>query len=103
MGIRGTQDLYGTDGNGISAHYSREGGQCHTAGIDTEIHSYQWRTAGLELCRVGTSNTDWSTIRDTAMHYVEGKKAQHRFDGKGNFDLSKVATWDMLERKGLVP
>lgn len=52
---------------------------------------------------LGTSNTDWSTIRDTAMHYVEGKKAQHRFDGKGNFDMSKVATWDMLERKEVVP
>nr|POE56791.1 hypothetical protein CFP56_33763 [Quercus suber] len=46
---------------------------------------------------LGTAVTSWEPIRDTAMRYVEKKKAQHRFDGQGNFDSSKVPTWDMLE------
>lgn len=68
----------------------------------------EWVKDALEALKkdgraLGTSNTDWSAVRDTAMHYVEGKKAQHRFDGKGNFDMSKVATWDMLEGMELIP
>jgi hypothetical protein len=52
---------------------------------------------------LGTSNTDWGTVRNAAMRYVEGKKAEHRFDGKGNFDMQEVATWDLLEGKELIP
>jgi hypothetical protein len=32
------------------------------------------------------------------MWYVEEKKAAHRFDGQGQYDQDKAATWDMLGR-----
>lgn len=51
---------------------------------------------------LGTSKIDWTSVRDTAMRYVEQKKQQHRFDGKKVFDMSKVATWDLLEGKETV-
>ena len=49
---------------------------------------------------------EWSTVRDAAMRYVEGKKAQHRFDGKervGQFDTRRTATLDLLLGKEVVP
>ncbi|EXA30843.1 hypothetical protein BFJ63_vAg18137 [Fusarium oxysporum f. sp. narcissi] len=55
---------------------------------------------------LGTSVLDWATVRDTAMWYVEQKAMQHRFDGQaapGQFDTSRVSTYDLLERKELVP
>jgi hypothetical protein len=48
---------------------------------------------------LGTSNVDWNAVRAAAMWYVEKKKAEHRFDGKGNYDSSKAPTWDLLERR----
>ncbi|KAK4156992.1 hypothetical protein C8A00DRAFT_40578 [Chaetomidium leptoderma] len=53
---------------------------------------------------LGTPKTlHWDSIRDTAMWYVELKKAAHRFDGQGGFDLTKAATWDMLDGLERVP
>lgn len=52
---------------------------------------------------LGTSKTNWTSVRDAAMRYVEQKNAQGRFNGKGKFDRSKVATWDMLEGKEAIP
>lgn len=52
---------------------------------------------------LGTSAPDWQTVRDTAMWYVEHKKAAHRFDGTVPYDPSKVATWDMLQGVEVVP
>lgn len=48
---------------------------------------------------LGTSKKklDWKSIRDVAMWYVEKKKSAHRFDGQGQYDQNKAATWDMLE------
>ncbi|KAI5800041.1 hypothetical protein EDC01DRAFT_648706 [Geopyxis carbonaria] len=46
---------------------------------------------------LGTSNVNWNAVRDTAMWYVEKKKAEHRFDGKGDYDPSKPPTWDLLQ------
>lgn len=46
---------------------------------------------------------DWDFVRDTAMWYVEQKKAAHRFDGLGEFNQSRVATWDMLSGEELIP
>lgn len=40
---------------------------------------------------------NWDGVRDTAMWYVERKKAEHRFDGQGDFDQTKAATWDMID------
>jgi hypothetical protein len=51
---------------------------------------------------LGTCQTDWANVRDTAMWYVNKKATEHRFDGEGDFDQSKVPTWDVLERKELV-
>ncbi|KAF5560245.1 hypothetical protein FPHYL_6758 [Fusarium phyllophilum] len=48
-------------------------------------------------------NLSWDSIRDVAMWYVEDKKAAHRFDGQGEYDQSKAATWDMLEGVERVP
>ncbi|KAK9445201.1 hypothetical protein VB005_00309 [Metarhizium brunneum] len=53
---------------------------------------------------LGTSkNLDWDSIRDTAMWYVGQKKAAHRFDGQGEFDREKAATWDMIDGFERVP
>lgn len=54
---------------------------------------------------LGSSVLDWVTVRDTAMWYVEKKSREHRFDGlaaPGQFDTSKVSTYDLLEGKELV-
>ncbi|KAG8664899.1 uncharacterized protein FPOAC1_012876 [Fusarium poae] len=55
---------------------------------------------------LGTSVLDWATLRDTAMSYVQEKGMKHRFDGQaapGQFDTSRVSTYDLLEGKELVP
>lgn len=51
---------------------------------------------------LGASVTSWESVRNTAMRYVEAKKAQHRFDGKGGHDMTQAATWDLLEDKELI-
>lgn len=48
---------------------------------------------------LGTCCADWERVRDTAMEYVKKKAAEHRFDGEGQFDETKVATWDEMEGK----
>jgi hypothetical protein len=66
----------------------------------------EWLIEALELLgndkkALGTSETDWQTVRDATMEYVEMKAAQHWSDGKakpGQFDLRKVATYDLLEK-----
>ena len=45
---------------------------------------------------LGTSMTEWATIRDKAMNYCQTKKDQHRFDGHGDFDLGKAPTYDLI-------
>jgi hypothetical protein len=52
---------------------------------------------------LGSSVTDWQTVRDGAMIYCQGKKDKHRFDGRGNFDMRKVATYDLMQRRELTP
>lgn len=52
---------------------------------------------------LGTSAAGWSSVRDTAMGYVEKKKAAHRFDGQGQYNTRKAATWDMLKEKEVQP
>ncbi|CZT45566.1 uncharacterized protein RSE6_05884 [Rhynchosporium secalis] len=51
---------------------------------------------------LGKCHTDWTYVKDTAMWYVAKKAADHRFDGDGNFDNSKVPTWDILEGKEVI-
>ncbi|KAM5368715.1 hypothetical protein ACJZ2D_009381 [Fusarium nematophilum] len=49
-----------------------------------------------------TAVDNWELVRDTAMRYVERKKAGHRFDGQGEYDLSRPPTWDMLRGEELI-
>lgn len=63
-----------------------------------------WIQEALELAQrdgkaLGAAVTDWSSVRDTAMWYVEKKKNEHRFDGQAHFDQSKAPTWDILEKR----
>ncbi|KAF5023658.1 hypothetical protein F66182_4278 [Fusarium sp. NRRL 66182] len=54
---------------------------------------------------LGTSVLDWTTVRDTAMWYVGQKVMQHRFDGQaalGQFDMTRVPTYDLIKRKELI-
>jgi len=41
-------------------------------------------------------------VKNTAMWYVKKKADEHRFDGSGEFDQSKVPTWDALEGKEVI-
>lgn len=52
---------------------------------------------------LGTGVTEWAKVRDAAMEYCQRKKDAHRFDGKGNYDMTKAATYDLLERKETIP
>ncbi|KAF4510617.1 hypothetical protein G6O67_002493 [Ophiocordyceps sinensis] len=52
---------------------------------------------------LGTSAGDWQSVRDTAMWYVEAKKAAHRYDGIVFHDPMTVATWDMMQGVELTP
>lgn len=52
---------------------------------------------------MGTNELDWTNIRDTTMAYIEKKKQDHRFDGRGPFDTSKPATYDLLEGTETIP
>jgi hypothetical protein len=48
---------------------------------------------------MGTSVLEWERVRDGAMNYCQRKKDQHRFDGQGSYDSSKVPTYDLIEGK----
>ena len=51
---------------------------------------------------LGTRKLGWVNVRNAAMTYVQQKKEEHRFDGKGSFDQSKVATYNLLEQKEII-
>jgi hypothetical protein len=65
-----------------------------------------WVKEALEVLAeeraLGTSVLDWSRVRDEAMAYCQRKKDQHRFDGQGNFDMKKAATYDLLMEKEII-
>ncbi|KAG9234215.1 hypothetical protein BJ875DRAFT_496045 [Amylocarpus encephaloides] len=46
---------------------------------------------------LGTAQLDWDYLESMANWFVELKKSQHRFDGQGNWDMTKVPTYDVLE------
>ncbi|KAF1840070.1 uncharacterized protein K460DRAFT_380982 [Cucurbitaria berberidis CBS 394.84] len=48
---------------------------------------------------LGTSVTEWTKVRNTAMEYCQRKKDEHRFDGQGNSDMFKAPTYDLVEGK----
>lgn len=66
-----------------------------------------WVQEGLEMLKadtkaLGTSVIEWDKVRSEAMGYCQQKKDQHRFDGQGNFDMRKVPTYDLMERKEII-
>lgn len=67
-----------------------------------------WVKDALEALQVGeramgTCELGWTTVRDAAMRYCQEKRNQHRFDGSGNFDLSKAPTYNLLEGRETIP
>ncbi|KAK6431492.1 hypothetical protein LTR95_012346 [Oleoguttula sp. CCFEE 5521] len=44
---------------------------------------------------IGTSVVEWEPVRNAAMTYCKQKKEQHRFDGKGKYDTSRVPTFHL--------
>ena len=52
---------------------------------------------------IGTSVIEWKAVRDAAMEYCQQKRDQHRFDGKGEFDTSRVSTFDLIQEKETIP
>ena len=44
-----------------------------------------------------TSKLEWRTVQSFVMRHVQCKKDRHRCDGKGGFDMSRAATFDLLE------
>lgn len=52
---------------------------------------------------LGTSLTEWTTVRDTAMEYCQRKRDEHRFDGSSTHDIGMAPTYDLLEKKETIP
>lgn len=52
---------------------------------------------------LGTSVLEWEKVKDGAMCFCQKKKDEHRFDGKGNFDMGRAATYDLIEQKETIP
>ena len=52
---------------------------------------------------LGSSELGWTVVRDAAMRFCQEKRDQHRFDGTGTFDMSKIATFDLVEKRETVP
>ncbi|KAH3258052.1 hypothetical protein KXW31_002459 [Aspergillus fumigatus] len=51
---------------------------------------------------LGTSIIKWEKVRSAAMDYYQWKKDQHHFNGQGNFNMRKVPTYDLMERKEII-
>ncbi|CAM6005536.1 unnamed protein product [Sphagnum balticum] len=51
---------------------------------------------------LGTAVTEWARVRDIAMGYCQ-KKDEHRFDAKGDFDITKTATYDLIDERETIP
>ncbi|PYH43493.1 uncharacterized protein BP01DRAFT_402582 [Aspergillus saccharolyticus JOP 1030-1] len=45
---------------------------------------------------------DWGRVRDAAIEYCQRKKDQHRFDGKGDYDMGVIPTYDLMVGRGLI-
>lgn len=52
---------------------------------------------------LGTGVTEWTKVRNAVMEYCQRKKDEHRFDGQGNYDMTKAPTYDLVERKEKIP
>jgi len=48
---------------------------------------------------LGTGVTEWTRVKTTAMEYCDRKKKEHRFQSQGDYDMSKVPTYDLIEMR----
>ncbi|KAL4948775.1 hypothetical protein BDW69DRAFT_198613 [Aspergillus filifer] len=51
---------------------------------------------------LGTSVIEWDKVRNQEIGYCQHKTGQHRFDGRGNFDMTKVPTYDLMQLKEMI-
>lgn len=58
------------------------------------------RADGTALGR--SSIVEWVVVRDEAMRYCQRKEEEHRFDGKGGFDMTVIPTYDLIQEKEVV-
>lgn len=78
-------------------------------GIPVRAGEEGWNCVGwvkealLELQRdghtLGTAVSDWVTVRDAAMGFVQKKKDEHRFDGVVKINEKRAATFDLITEK----
>jgi hypothetical protein len=66
-----------------------------------------WVKEALEKLEVnpsalGSSVVDWETVRSEAIDYCQRKKDQRRFDSQGDFNMRRVPTYDLMERKEII-
>ncbi|CDM28888.1 unnamed protein product [Penicillium roqueforti FM164] len=52
---------------------------------------------------LGTRLLEWSIVHDIAIAYCQRKIYEHRFDGRGGFDMRKTPIYDLLEQRETVP
>ncbi|KAK2748984.1 hypothetical protein FQN57_007267 [Myotisia sp. PD_48] len=52
---------------------------------------------------LGTRITNWAIIEQSAKDYIGEKRQQRRYDGSGPFPPGTVPTFDLIERKEIVP
>lgn len=67
---------------------------------------YRHQESGYGIFERSAYQLDWDAVLATALWYVKEKQLSHRFDGQaasGTFDQSKVATWDMLQKRERIP
>lgn len=58
---------------------------------------------GADGTALGRSSiVEWVVVRDVAMRYCQRKKEEHRFDGKGGFDMRVIPTYDLIRGKEVV-
>jgi len=81
---------------GVAIRGGEEGWNC-IAWVREALSSLEASTSIL-----GTSVVAWETVRHAALSYCKQKKDQHRFDGTGNFDITKVPTFDLVQQKETV-
>ena len=50
-----------------------------------------------------TSVIGWQAVQHGEMWYIQKEKAEHRFYGKGNFNMKFAPTYDLLDGKETIP
>lgn len=75
---------------------------------EPECNCVYWVKNALEALdrdkkALGTRKIGWELVRDTAMKYVEDKKAQNRFEVGSGFDTTKAPALDLLENRETIP